>query len=117
MIRALSTELNEHLEKFEYEYSASVVESPIKYHRIKPATLPEVHSWYCGDMIGDPPMPGVEEVDMVEIMMPLDRLPRLLEAQESFWWNERIRERNLRQEHPVLQQFWDQYQTMLALLR
>ena len=112
---------NRAIELFEDTYEASVVVSPRVYRRVKRATLAEVQEWYSTGAAGAPPNLSLdhqtENVKMVEIVMPLDKVPELVEAQESFWWNERIRERHLREDHPILQQLWDQYQTMLALLR
>jgi hypothetical protein len=56
------------------------------------------------------------EVPSVEIHIERSQFDRLVESQHSYLVKKTRHEAELREQYPVLQQLWDQYQMMLALV-
>lgn len=105
------------IDNFEREYQARIAESrPIRIK--KQLTYAQVsaqfnHNWSdMSSQVSD----LYETVEAVEIIMPRDKLPNLLGSQISAVYEQQYRERMLRDEYPALQNAWEQYQTMLAMI-
>ena len=122
--------MKDKIENFCKYYNAAIGPSSRVYRRPK---IPKV-SW-------DPMPPGFydeyatveyENVPMVQIEMPEDRFRHLIEFREKWQsileqseypgdmhtkiWREFERESRLRAQYPALQDLWEQYQAMLALV-
>lgn len=105
---------------FEARYEASIVPSDRRYRRLRRPTYTEIQNWYVNDQsitsayaYSD----RVEDVDMIEVLMPADKLRDLLESQETYLYNRDREERLLREQYKSLQNVWEQYQVVLALVR
>ena len=103
--------------RFEDQYEARISPSARRYRRVKRATLAEVQQWYSTGITSYPYEHQVEDVHMVEITMPRDRLDDLLESQESYLNMREREEAALRQRYKALRNAWEQYQVVLAMVR
>ena len=109
--------INDRLRRdFEDRYEAQFVTSDRSYRRVKRATYAEVQEWYMKGMTTDPPDHQVEAVEMIEIYLPRDKVPELLESQEAHLYVKERQERMLREQYPALQSAWEQYQIVLSLV-
>jgi alpha-galactosidase len=97
----------EAIEQFEHRHEAQVTVSSRRYRRVKRTTLVEAKAWDENQ---------IEEVKMIEIVMPFDKLEVMLMSHRSVLSKQAAAESRLREECPALQTAWDHYQTMLALL-
>jgi hypothetical protein len=103
--------------EFSDKYEASIVPSYRQYRRIKRATIADVQQWYATGMGTCPPDHGVEDVDMVDITIPYDRLIDLYRSQENYLHRREREEHRLREEYPALKSAWEQYQIVLAMVK
>jgi hypothetical protein len=105
---------------FEKQYEASMIHSHKRYRRVKRSTYTEAQNWNCCltateyRHIHDD---HIEDVNMIEICLPYDKLPELLESQRDYLVVRENEERKLRKECPALNTAWEQYQIMLALVK
>lgn len=121
--------MNKKVNEFCHKYDAYVQLSSRMYRRFKRPTL---QIWSDSDPEMFQSMPS-EDVKCVEVHMPEDRFHALLEHDQ--WLeleqrrgdlrglnavriaSEREQENRLRHEHPGLMDAWQQYQTMLQLVK
>lgn len=115
------------LRNFCQHYEAYVGPLPKRYRRpalVKPNWDAE-SDYYTQQMT-------YEEIPMVEIQMPEDRFRHLVEMRDEWErtinrgfhtnsaaieiWRQFEKESKLRHQHPALQDLWEQYQSMLALV-
>ena len=99
------------------KYEASIIPSYRRYRRVKKVTLADAQQWYDTGMQTDPPDHQIEEIEMVDITMPADRVADLLESQENYLYRRDCEERRLRKEYKSLQYAWEQYQIVLGLVK
>jgi len=102
---------NQMIDNFEQEYQARIAKS--SSIRIKNKRLESFMNGDSNDLVAQD---TYETVDAVEIVMPRDKLQKLLESQMSSIYTRQFQERKLRDEYPALQNAWEQYQTMLAMI-
>lgn len=108
--------------EFSDMYEASIVPSYRRYRRVKRATIADIQQWYATTsaatcMPTDPPDHQVEDIDMVDITMPHDRLIDLYRSQENYLYRREREEQRLREEYPALKSAWEQYQIVLAMVK
>jgi hypothetical protein len=106
--------------EFEESYDAQIITSQRRYRRVKRTTSADLQAWYyaaSGIPITAPIGNEIEDVEMIEIIMPKDKLPDLLESQNTFLYIKERQERKLREEYPALQSAWEKYQTVLMMVK
>lgn len=103
--------------EFSDKYEASIVPSYRQYRRIKQVTLAAAQQWYATDMRSDPPDHQIQEVEMVDITMPNDRVIDLYRSQENYLYVRECEEQRLREEYPALKSAWEQYQIVLMMVK
>jgi len=101
---------------FESRYEAQIMLSDRPYRRVRRPTIAEVQSWYANDQSINAYNDRVENVQMIEICLPRDRLVDLLESQDSYLFTKEDKERRLRELYPSLRSAWEQYQIVLSLV-
>ena len=104
--------------EFSDKYEASIVPSYRRYRRVKRATLAEVQQWYATNPPhADPTDHQIEEVEMVDITMPSDRVADLLSSQENYLYLRERQEQRLREQYPALKTAWEEYKLILAMVK
>ena len=106
--------------EFEQRYDAQIITSQRRYRRVKRTTLADLQTWYysaSGLPITAQLSNEIEDVEMIEIVLPKDKLSDLLHSQDSYLINEAIEERRLREEYPALRSAWEKYQTVLMMVK
>lgn len=103
------------LSTFKREYEADVVTSERRYRRLKPLNMSKIQS-SCPDDIIDYMIPEIEDVEMIDIVMPKENLARLLSHQETALYRQIMHEHELRTKYESLNKAWEQYQLILALV-
>jgi hypothetical protein len=101
---------NEALEIFKKEYEANVVTSSRRYRRVK------YNNNAMTDLSSFPGYDEIEDVEMIDIVMPKENLPRLVSHMDSFLYRQETRERELRTRYKSLNKAWEQYQLILTLV-
>jgi hypothetical protein len=101
---------DEALEYFKKEYEANVVTSNRRYRRVKYNINAE------GDLSSFPGYDQIEDVEMIDIVMPKENLARLVSHMNSFLYRQEAREREFRNIYGSLNKAWEQYQILLALV-
>ena len=104
------------------KYEASIIPSYRRYRRVRQATLADIQQWYATTSAAmctktDPSDHQIQEVEMVDITMPADRVADLLESQENSLYRRVLEEQRLREEYPALKSAWEQYQIVLAMVK
>lgn len=61
-------------------------------------------------------MPQYDEIEMIQINIPVDRLSELIESQKSYIYEQFKHENYLREQCPSLKRAWEQYQMILTLI-
>jgi hypothetical protein len=100
----------EALEYFKKEYEANVVTSNRRYRRVKYNINTD------GNLSSFPGYDEIEDVEMIDIVMPKENLTRLISHMDSFLYRQESRERELRYLYGSLNKAWEQYQLILALV-
>jgi hypothetical protein len=107
--------------EFEKRYEAQIITSQRRYRRAKRVTLADIQAWYAhaagGVPVVAPPSTEIEDVEMIEIVLPKDKLPDLLHSQDMHLYMKEREERKLREEYPALQSAWEKYQTILMMVK
>ena len=103
---------DEALEYFKKEYEANVVTSSRRYRRVKYKYNYNAES----DLSSFPGYDEIEDVEMIDIVMPKENLSRLISHMDSFLYRQESRERKLRYLYGPLNKAWEQYQIILALV-
>ena len=118
--------MNKEIDKFCYQYDATVKPSTQRHWRTQRVNY--------SDWSTDPSAMYAEQayqnVPMVEITLPADRFQAMLEYNEwiektrindemdrRFFAHQQEEEIKLRHQHPGLKELYEQYQTMLQLVR
>jgi hypothetical protein len=100
----------EALEYFKKEYEANVVTSNRRYRRVK-------YNYNTGsDLSSFPGYDDIEDVEMIDIVMPKENLARLVAHMDCFLYRQEAREREWRTIYGSLNKAWEQYQILLALV-
>ena len=105
---------------FAAKYEATVMASQRRFRRVRRPTIEEVQSWYKNDQDRTSAYAysdRAEDVDMIEIWMPTDKLPELVASQESTIYLRARYEREMMEKYPSVKEAWDQYQLILSLVR
>lgn len=124
--------MEEQIKTFCYYYNATVGPSNKQWRRpklSKPTWDPLASKSKFEDLYGTF---EYEDVPMVEIQMPVDRFNHLVEMRDQWnktiqrsyhtndvsntLWSQYEKESRLRHQYPALQNLWEQYQAMLALV-
>ena len=101
---------DEALEYFKKEDEANVVTSNRRYRRVK-------YNYNAGsDLSSYPGYDEIEDVEMIDIVMPKENLARLISHMDSFLYRQEAREREFRNIYGPLNKAWEQYQIILALV-
>ena len=100
----------EALEYFKKEYEANVVTSNRRYRRVKYNINTD------GNLSSFPGYDQIEDVEMIDIVMPKENLARLISHMDSFLYRQETRERELRTRYKSLNKAWEQYQLILTLV-
>jgi hypothetical protein len=106
--------------EFEESYDAQIIPSDRRYRRARRTTsadLQAMFDWAAGIPITAPPGNEIEDVEMIEIIMPKDKLPDLLHSQYEYLLGKEMEERKLRKEYPALQSAWEKYQLVLMMVK
>lgn len=61
-------------------------------------------------------MPRYDEVDVIQINIPVDRLSELIESQKTHIYEQIKHELYLQEQYPALKRAWEQYQLILTLV-
>lgn len=107
--------------EFELHYEAQILTSQRRYRRAKRVTLADIQAWYAhaagGVPVVAPHRTEIEDVEMIEIVLPRDKLAELLQSQDEYLYAKEREERKLREEYPALQSAWEKYQTVLMMVK
>lgn len=104
------------IEMFEERYEASIARSDRLYRRVRRPTMIEIQKYSIEYLSEQPYSDRVENVEMIEICLPRDKLPDLIESQNDFMVRQQIHENLLRTRYSSVKKAWEQYQMTLALV-
>ena len=110
--------INDNLRReFEHRYEAIMMLSDKSYRRVRGLTISDSQRFMSDPRSSYYPDDRIEDVEMIEICLPRDRLSDLLKSQDSYLFTKEREERKLREEYPALRSAWEQYQLILALVK
>jgi hypothetical protein len=106
---------DELIDLFCHDFEAQFRYGRDKIRRVRRPKFSEIQSW-----INSQPSAYssiiTEDVDAVEIRIPVDQVDNLVKSSVNYLHDQMRKESRLRSEFPALQNAWEQYQTMLALV-